>query len=102
MLGSDASTKANFVLRDGRVINGRNPKTAATQLVTEAIHSFAVSDHDRHDVSSRCTGIDSKLAKFLMKIIRVLPKFSPQGRTVSDRNFQSFEQSGNDSRRQSA
>ena len=74
MLGRDAGAEANSILRDGRVIDRRNPKPAAPQFMTEPIHSLPIADDERHDVGRRCSGIDPELTEFFMEVVRVFPQ----------------------------
>ena len=74
MIRGDAGAKTNLVLRDGRVIDWSDPEPAMPQLMAEAIHSFAIADHDRHDVGGRIARIQSERVELLVEIIGVFPE----------------------------
>src|SRR6188472_1253215 len=65
----DTGAKANPILRHRRIIYRSDPQPAPSQFMTEAVHSFAVTDHERHDISRRVSRIDAEPPELLMKII---------------------------------
>ena len=68
--------------------------------MTEAIHSLPIADHDRHDVSCRCSGVEAELAQFFVKVIGVFPQDLPQSGSLANGNLRRFEETGDDDRRQ--
>src|SRR6476659_10003626 len=56
----DTGTKANSILRNRWIIHRSDPEPSAAQFMTEAVHSLAVTDHERHHVSSRVPRIDAE------------------------------------------
>src|SRR5207302_6339132 len=73
VLRGDAGPEANSLMRNGGIIDWRNPKPAASQLMTEPIHPFAIADDNRHDVGCRSSGVDAETAQLSVKVIGVLP-----------------------------
>src|SRR5438552_19206943 len=73
VFGSDTSAEANPVLRDSRIIHWRHPKPTSSQLMAKSIHSFSLADHNRHDVSGRGAGINTKTLELRMEVIGVVP-----------------------------
>src|SRR3984893_14009651 len=78
MFGGHAGAETNSIQRNGRVIDRSDPKTATAQFVTKAIHAFALTDHDRHNVRCRCSSIDAEPSQLRMKIVAIVPKLSSQ------------------------
>src|SRR5262249_4230654 len=95
----DTRAETDPILRDSRVVHGRNPKTAAPQLMTKPVHQLAITDHDRHYVSRRSSSVESELVELSVKVIGVLPKFRAQFELARP-EFQRFENCRDDNRRQ--
>src|SRR5215470_7003975 len=74
VIGCDTRTETDPILRDSRIIHRRDPKTATPQLVPEAVHQLAITNHNRHDVSCRGSRIESEFVELRVEVIGVFPK----------------------------
>src|SRR4029453_1655348 len=99
VFGCDTRAETDPILRDSRVIHRRDPKTAAPYFVTEPIHELAITNHNRHHKSCRCSGVQSELLELSVEVIRVLPKFNAQF-GLARAEFKRFENCRNDHGRQ--
>src|SRR5438067_4378186 len=70
----DAGAETDFVLWNGRVIDGRHPQSTPAQFMPEVIETLAVPDDDRHDVGGRVPGVDPERIELAVKIFGVLPE----------------------------
>ena len=61
-------------LRHSRIIDRRDPEPAAPQFVTEAVHAFAIADHNWHHVGVGIPGIDAEALELLVEIVGVFPE----------------------------
>jgi len=101
VFGRDTRAETDSILRDSRIVHGRDPKTATPQFVPQSIHQLAITNDDWHHVSRRRPGIESELAKLRMEVIRVFPKFRAQLRLARP-ELQRFENCGDHDRWQRA
>ena len=63
--------------------------------MTEAVHSLAVADHERHHVGGRIPGIDAEPMELLMEVIGILPQLPAQLR-LGRSDFERFQNGGHD------
>ena len=89
VFGCDTRAETDPILRDSRVIYRRNPKTAPPQLVPEPVHQLAITNHNRHHVSCRCSRVESELVELSVEVLSVFPKLRAQFR-LSRAEFQRF------------
>ncbi len=89
------------MLRHRRIIDRRDPEPAGAQFVAEAIHPFAIADHERHHVGGGVAGVDPEAAQLPVKIIGVFPEPRAQLR-LSLRDFERLQNRRDHDRRQRA
>src|SRR5207253_9658199 len=97
MPGSHASTEANAIQWNGRIIHRRDPETTRAQFVTKPVHALALTDNNWHNISGRSSGIDAETAQLRMKIIGIVPKLFSQLRLLCS-NLQCLDYRGHNHR----
>src|SRR5882724_1005198 len=90
MLGRHARAKTDSMLRYGRIIHRRNPKTASPKFMPSPIHALSIPDDDWHHICCRRAGVQSEISELRVEIIGVLPKLLAQFR-LTGAELQRFE-----------